>query len=1052
MAERSWCPSSNSHFLVVSSPSSKTVGPWAHGDDARGDFLSAKRGASVAANNSVSANRVAGALMASFQRRFHRFDPAIVCSNVNRSLWPRQFGVALPFPEDSALTGDETVCLDLAAIGLTRMSASKLAITSDALDAFLSLLARRSGGGEELSDPDSVAKLVVLPSLDTVASLSEIVDSLMSSKAVMEQLSGLVVCGASAASAENALAEFLVAAPKLEELSLVGCALANSATELMEAVNTSEIKRLNFERSNLGIGSEDADREGITASFCNTVKMNKFLTSLNLANANLDPTFVVSLISAIVESDTKLLPEELDEDAEEATGWSLEGRLEDVFVSEVDPDDSNTALTEDEGASDDDADATLPPDSSESDRSQYDASENEREEGETESDDEEDGSEEEEEEDADQKSEAQRQRESKGKQEWQAQQKRVQQLLKELVHSEVQERSRLAHEYCRELQNVITAINVPLANRRAFERQQKKEAYCSRRSGWSRLETLVLRGNQVGDRGCKQLACALRDEVPLSEDEVAQRQESIGALRDEFSESLGAARSAVVRGEKRAWRALLRKARSDTLALTNAHRTSISAALSDPDEEDEYAKEAPPVLLTNVERPPSSGSLDEGPMSDSDCDDDTPSGLAPEEQKEWQEWITQALPHTPVALTKKGIDTICVVDLGSCSISRKGIQALAGVLKTNSVLETLCLRHNPIGSCAPMKKHAQLEDGVAISPEFAEFAEMLSANRALRHLDIGYCHLSPDDVRAVAEALRQNTSVVTLNLEGNHLGIDEAYEQQKHAHSYLCELWLTAARPGSALRNLNMDHNDVTACLWQEEVAALAAVCGQLTSLSLSHVGLQLRHLQAWSEALPPMNASYSPTVRILHLARNELSSEADGAALGLLLQHFTLLEELSVEENPLLGSSAMAAALEYLPVTMRRLNCTATGLTTPYAGAAQNPVLPAAVAEQLTCLLLGDIEAPTVTALSEWVDFVKTTAAPSLQFLSLWARGMAGREADVVPLLLDLVKACPSLLHVDSGFQPQFHASTFASNFFEQMERLLFPRRMRYATQQSSV
>ncbi|KAG5470016.1 hypothetical protein LSCM4_02706 [Leishmania orientalis] len=1053
MAERSWCPSLNTHPITVLSAGAGKAIPCAHRHNARSDDISAKRGASVAANNSVTTTQVAKSLIASFQRRFHRFDAAIVCSNANRSLWPPLFGVALPLSEESVLTADDVVCLHIAAMGQTPLNASKLAIPSSAVDAFLSLWARRSAAGKGLVESDSVAKLAALPSADTVASLSEIVDSLMSSKSVVERLSGLVTCGASAATMDDALAEFLGAATKLEELSLVSCDLANTVTALMEAVKTSEITRLNLERSNLGVGSVDSDREELTATFCEAVKVNKFLTSLNLANTNLDSAFVVPLINAIVESDTKLLPEDLGEDAEEVTGWSLEGRLDkDVFVSGADPDDSNAALTDDEGAGDGDADAALLPDSSESDADKYDGGDSESDEEETGSDDEDEDASEEEEEGTDQKSKAQRQRERKEKQERQGQQKRVRQLLGELVRSEAQQRSKLAHEYCRELQNVVATNNVAIANRRAVERQQEKETYCSRRSGWSRLETLVLRGNQVGDLGCEQLAYVLRDEVPLSEDEVAQRQESIGAMRDDFGEKLSAARSAVVRGEKRSWQALLRKAQSESLALTNSHRTSISAALSDADEEDEYAKEAPPVLLTNVERPPSTSSLDEGPESDGDGDTDTASDFKPEEEGEWQEWVAQALPHAPVALTKKGIDTIRVVDLSSCGIRRKGIQALAGVLRTNKVLETLCLRHNPIGSGAPTKKPAQPEDSVAILPKFSEFADMLSANRALCHLDMGYCHLCPDDVRAVAEALRQNTSMVTLNLEGNQLGVDEAYERQTHAHSYMYELWMTAARPGSALRNLNMDHNDIAACLWQEEVVALAAVCGQLTSLSLSHVGLQIRHLQAWSEALPPMDASYSPTVRILHLARNELSSEADGAALGLLLRHFTVLEELSVEEHPLLGSSGMAAALEYLPVTMRRLNCTATGLTTPCAGAAQGTVLPVAVAAQLTCLLLGDVEAPTVTALGEWVTFVKTTAAHQLQFLSLWARGMAGREADIMPLLLDLAEACPSLLYLDSGFQPQFHASTFASNCFEQMERLFFPRRMRYATQQSGV
>ncbi|KAG5496105.1 hypothetical protein JKF63_02405 [Porcisia hertigi] len=1065
MTERSWCPSSDTQACVRGVPSFKCIG-LENSEHGGRDPFSAERDACVAANSSVSANEIAESLTVSFQRRFRRFDAALVCSNANRSLWCPHFGEFKPLAEDSVVGEGAAVCLDVGSIGRTPIHASELAIPSNNLDDFLSLVARRSAESKGLSASVSVARLIALPCTDTVASLGDILGSLMSSKPVVEQLSGFLVCGASSAKTDTVLAEFLSAATKLEELSLVNCSLENTIIPLMEALTSTEMQRLSLDRSNIGFSSADTDFEGLTHSFCEAVKVSKFLTSLNLSNTNLNVNFVVALIDALIESDTKLLPEDLGEDAAEDIEWSLEGRLNKAaFLGGRDPDDSSASLADSATVSDDGEDATSSPGSSESDEENS-VSDNESEEevgddaGDEDASEGEEGGEEEEdteddEEEAIQRAKDQRQRARKEKREREAQQRHFQKQLRAFLRGEVQARSALAHEYCRELQSLVTVNSDAIADRRATERQQKKEAYCSRRSGWSRLETLILRGNQVGDRGCKKLSYALRDEVPLSAEEVVERQQAMDAIWDGLGEEIGAARSAVVRGEKKARQALLQMVQRESLVLAPAHSTSISAALSDSGDEDEYAKEAPPVLLTNVEQPPGgSSALDDNPGSDSDADTDADasSDLSPEEKKEWQEWVAQALPHPPVAHTKKGMNTLRVIDLGSCNIERKGLKALAEVLKTNKVLETLSLRHNTIGSRAPAKRHQHTEDDLSISPEFAEFSEMLSTNRALCHLDIGYCHLGPNDVRALAKALCQNSSMVTLNLEGNQLSVDEAYQQQKHAHSYLYDLWMTVARPGSALRNLNMDHNDLAACLWQEEVAALAAVCGQLTSLSLSHVSLQLRHLQAWSQALPLPDMSYSPTVRILHLARNEFVSEVDGAALGLLLQHFTALEELSLEGHPLLGSSGMAAALEYLPTTMRRLNCTATGLTTPWVGAAQNPVFPVAVAKQLKCLLLGDVEASTVDAIGEWVAFLKTTAPQKLQFLSLWARGMSGKEVDVMPPLLDLAQACPSLLHVDSGFQPYFHISTFASSCFEEMELLLFPRRMQFAALQSEI
>ncbi|GET91376.1 hypothetical protein, conserved [Leishmania tarentolae] len=1058
MTERSWCPSLQAEPNVSVWALSKKTGRRSDSEHVMCDVFSVQKGASVAANNSVSAARMAGELTTTFQRRFHRFDAAIVCSHANRSLWPPHFGIATPFDEGSVLKECMAVCLDLMAIGQTPINAAKLAIPSDAIDGFLSLMARRSAENNGRFASDSVTKLAVLPSADSVVSLGKIIGSLMSSKPVMESLSGLVACGASSATSDDVVAKFLRSATKLEELRLVNCALESTANALMEAVKNTEMRLLSLERSDLGIGSAEWDSEGLTTSFCDAVKVNKFLTSLNLSNTNLDTKFVVALIDALLESDTKLLPEDLGEDPEEVTMWPFEGRLdESAFVSGDGEDGSNASLADEETVSDADDEATPSSDASEIDPGEDDVGDMDGDDEETgDNPEDEDGSEEEEEEeeeeeDADLEAKALKERERQEEKKWKTQQKRIRQQLKLLLQNEVHERRDLAHKYYRGLQDVVSINSAPIVHCQAAERQQKKEAYCSRRSGWSRLETLVLRGNQVGDRGCRKLAYLLRDEVPLSEEEVTQRQEAIDAVRETLGEKLGAARRAVERGEKKAWRALLLKAQREASHFAVDRRTSISAVLSDMDEEDEYAKEAPPVLLTNVEQP-FSNSVDGSPVSDGEDDTDASSDLNPEERREWKEWVAQSLPHMSVGLTKKGMNSIRVIDLGSCGISRKGVQTLAEVLKSNRVLETLCLRHNPIGSSASAKKHAQSEDGVAIFPEFAEFAEMLSVNGALCHLDMGYCNLSPDDVRAIAEALRQNTSMATLNLEGNQLGVDEGYQQQMHMHSYIYELWMTAARPVSALRSLNMDHNHIASCLWQEEVAALAAVCGQLTSLSLSHVGLQLRHLQAWSEALPPEDPSYTPTVRILHLARNELATEADAAALGSLLRHFTALEELSVEEHPLLGSSGVAAALEHLPVTMRRLNCTETGLTTPCVGAAQNPVLPVGVVEQLTCLLLGDVEAPTVTALGEWVNFLKMVEPRQLQFLSLWSRGMTGREANLKPLQLELAQMCPSLLHVDNGFQPEFHASTSESNCFEQVERILFPRRIQCAAEQSKV
>ncbi|KPI88984.1 hypothetical protein ABL78_1950 [Leptomonas seymouri] len=1035
---------------------------------------SAKQDAAIAAISGASAKGVSGSLAVSFQRRFQKFDAAVVASNANRLYWPSSSKLsALQFGA-SMVPLDATVCLNIGETQNFPIRTSQIAVRTDGISDFLSLLVRRGTRKPGEMETDEFGGLIGLPPTSHVASMDEVFSSLVCSKPFLKKVRQLTIFDASASDEPSELADFVRSASNLEALSLVNCSLNNDMTSFVEALKDREVQHLNLDRCCIGCSSTDAEREAILTLLSAYLKMNKFITSLDVSYTNLDAGAVSSLMSALVESDTQMLPQDMTETPDVFDPSDLSERLSvALFLGEAGSDSAENSESEggededDAGDGDDESMTSSQVTSNDASGNDDDAdnnSEGVEEEGDEEEGDEEEGDEEEgEDEDEDGRSsgvdkvaatKGQRRRERLRAE--REQQKQHRRQVKKLVQLEAYERRALIEEYLSSAREIVSSSSTVMTECYSEEKQKAKELYCSRRSGWSRLQTLVLRGNRLGDSGAKRIALVLREEVPLTEDDARERQEAVDAKRGALGADFGAGRAVICVEEAVAWRVLQQTARNEYAEISALYDEAVPVVAApvedapdedadleeedaDVEEEDEYAKAAPPVVLTNVENRRGSGGED-----DEAAPNDNEEELLAEEKRVWEEWVAEGLPQITVVPMKKGMRSITLLDLGSCHIGRKGLEALAGVLRTNTVLESLCLRHNPIGSDVTTKSATTQPDATCtLSDSFGSFVEMLSVNKSLHTLDLGYCQLGPDHIRALATVLRENPALITLGLEGNQLGVDASYCQKQHSYSYLYDLWMAAAQPGGALRHLHMSHNSLALCLWSEEAAALAAACGQLTSLSLSHIGLQESHLRLWSQALQQGSGAYHPTVRVLQLARNEFTGEAGGIALDSLLQHFTLLEELSLDGHPLLGSAGVAAALQHLPTTMRGLSCAGTGLSEPFVGAAQSPVIPLAVTEQLTSLMLCDVEAPAACALATWTTHL-AEVAKNIQFLSLWARGMAGKENEVLSHFVHLALVCPSLLYVDCGFQPQFRASAPGSEHFAALERLLFPRRMR--------
>ncbi|XP_012590199.1 PREDICTED: leucine-rich repeat-containing protein 45, partial [Condylura cristata] len=96
------------------------------------------------------------------------------------------------------------------------------------------------------------------------------------------------------------------------------------------------------------------------------------------------------------------------------------------------------------------------------------------------------------------------------------------------------------------------------------------------------------------------------------------------------------------------------------------------------------------------------------------------------------------------------------LDLKGNNLRAAGAAALAGLLRQNKSIERLTLEWNSLGVC---------EDA------FASFCAALTANGALRQLDLRSNQISPAGAAELALALPRNTSLQQLDLRWNNIGL-----------------------------------------------------------------------------------------------------------------------------------------------------------------------------------------------------------------------------------------------------------------------------------------
>lgn len=1047
----------------------------------------AKADAALAANSDATAAECAAQIMALTHSKPPLFSASVVSSRANKRLWPTTW-LEYPLGYGEALRVTEACCF-LSSLALQcgfpaeHKAVHRAVIPANELIPFLDLVARREARSRSYELSSELRSLMVAPSLSATVYLDDLLGGITANEHLVKALTHFV-CSGCQAEREDRLTRLIENAKSLKELSLTQCSLRAVAPSLFEVLKKAEVEALRLDGNELGSSLDDGATEEICTALAEMLKVNKFLMTLNLAYNNFDRDAVTTVMDALSASDTTLTLEDLPAEPEEE-----EPRPEDLvdtelfFGADSEAADSSAASEDEEEEEEGEEHAQTGEGEREDNGADDSSAAGGSEDGDDEAEENEEGEEEAAEEseasgsaseDDEDPEEKERLRLARVEAKAAAKLKRS---VRRLTRDETAQRQALLQTYVQELIATTAYVEV-IRGRRKDEKRVAAEAFCKRRSGWSRVQRLTLRGNAVGDRGVAAVARLLREEVPLEEEEVAAIENKLQDGLTQLIEKLQTARLDTLTAEATEWASLAKEAKQERKHLAQSARDAANgrgavAPAKDPttrtlqydetsenaegggddDEyEDEFQRDAPPVVMTNVDDNGSAnttghdaeGSVGEENGEGEDNGEDDGEALAAVEAEDLEAaWTVPVLP------TKQGMHSIRYLDLGSCEIGGPGLDTLATVLQTNVVLHTLILRNNRLGGHQKRKKESSPAEVAApststvggdVSRGFRAFCAVLRVNHTLQHLDLGYCQLLPAHIHALASALDTNTALVTLCVEGNHVGEEMQRDQYggraDPSPSALLALLLAVSRHG-ALRHLNVSYTSLGECFWQEEVEALAAASTRLESLYLNGTDLNELRLQRWSDALGETPCA----LEVLHVARNGLGAGGaqDGAALGAVVSSCPRLKELCLDENPLVDSWGLAAALANAPPTLRCLSCNRVGVTSNTVGEGTDAI-PSWLLGQLDYLSLSDVAMDGQGEVLDWLGCL-ASHAHHLRYLSLWSRRESMEEYGEA--LTSMVNALPSLLFLDAGVLVRYDAHDRAGTALEEIERVLIERRM---------
>lgn len=1012
------------------------------------------------------------------------FNSSLVTSRQNKLFWPETNFTNLDKQEDesekapSALFFANQFFFDNLSDGKILCSVT---LPSDQATKFFDNLAREESKKKFYFLSDFADSLDLLPSISRSVSLLDVVTSITNNYRLIANIKSFSVSCASAFGSEDELISFVQRGKKLESFSLCNCFFRQLARTVLPEVQKTSISTLELQENDLGV--EDEQTEDIVAVLADLLKYDKFLRKLNLSYNHFTPNQIRSFLDALASSDTTLTPDDLPPEPEEEVipieNYVNRELFFGISDSENDEDDEDDEEDEEEETPESNDKLNEEDNSKKSDEEGEEDEENEEEEDE-ENENSKTNEDDEDEEEEEKKVDPYLMRKFK-------------RLFSKFFREEDKGRRQIMEEYTSELTTVAHEKITGIRERKEKEKQDRVDKYCQRRSGWSQLEELNLRGNRVGDIGATGIALILRDEVQRTQEEVDKIENTLREKNDVILNELLKERQATTVAEKEAFRSLLedqkqelgelrerqrggplpKDMRSETSFRGNEEKTNkepvkrrssiVFTDMDEKEEEDGDEEDQPALPLPDEEEevPPGSTGGEEEEIEGGDDDD---AGVERESEVEDREpW------NFKVRLTKKGLNNFRVLDLGGCEIGSRGLKKIASSLESNKKLETLILRNNPkfavlFQSVEGIEAEDEDEGSLPerkvevphyVSPGFESFSSMLKVNAVLKHLDLGFCQLSPDSINLLSLSLRDNSTLEYLNLEGNKIGeaagsfvVDkiallseenvilpnEKTEQDESnaAHpevvetpsppaTFSCLLQLMQAlRMGGSVKHLYLNRMNLSTAFQKNEAAILGELSSkQLVTLEMNTVGFTGLHMTMWSEALEEQWVEIT-SLRSLHLNGNDFCGSVDGEAIGRVIKRLTSsLVDFSMDDNPKLASEGVTAALQpfFTSSALRSLSANHTGITT-VALADGSAVLSPCLVSSLRYLSLADMSSGTIEELTEWIAHLQLHAT-ELQYLSMWVRYL-DMEKNLEPFS-PLIDSLPQLLYIDFGVLLRF-------------------------------
>lgn len=1059
---------------------------------------SAKVKGDIAAQHGIAAKALEAEVAREVECSILRFNASIVCSRSNLAWWPcSSCSAARVFSDGTqplvANVEDEVRCTTPRGQPLVGYhtshiwnafpspeALSNVQLPSDQIVDFLNHIVRTEAQSKDYRTSDNMRHVTLMLAPAKTVAIHDIFTVICANHRMLGHLRSLTVSGEFVeGSSIDDFQNFFHGAKELEVLGLPNTKFGRVAESLLPMLKDTMIRVLDLEGNDLGLTKDDSDALAQLVEF---IKFNKFVVDLNLNNNNINGITAQQLLEALVKSDTRLYPQDVqdgEEDAvvdEEDDGVGLESVS--FFIGQDEEEDEGDDFEDDEEVEDPVEEEGTDQDGTQEGGSPLmkDGSDNENDD---EEDEEDEGNEEQQEDAADGDAEEEGEEEEEEEEDEEGEgkpkplpphlERKFNRLFRRLYKEERELRRGCANQYVREA-SLLMEEHAIIREELAEEKRVEIDKYCRRRSGWSHIQVLRLRGNPIGNKGAVALASALRHELQLEEEEEERIQKDLSNDADRLLNKLTVdyKRTLVEESRERdrmqseyllwlqtfkAWITGNSRASADVLAIDETATFGAASDYGGEFDEDQHGGDEEQEQVVHED------------------DQHIPSPDGEGDVNNIEEEISALLDvlgkwSIPVTSQKRCVPFLRVLDLGSCQIGSHGMKHIGNVLAENKTVECLLLRRNVFGR----KRAAKVVEDVAsdgdeavapsvvdvpsgVTPGCSSLFAALRRNNTLKVLDLAYNDMYPETIRALAESLRTNKTITSLSLEGNRIGFvelsheagtevlgeglpdsSECPDVNQEGSKSSCFFELLSAVAAGNITTLLLGFNDLSQCWGDDEVEALGGLCSRLDILHLNGNELGPEHILKWSGASPEGNF----VLRELQLSRNNLGGAEGGGALGCLLSRCKgTLERLSLDQIPL-GAAGVSATFKFLkPSGLRFLSIKNTEV-------ADAKAFPDEVLGSLQELIVSD-NPFTAGELLNFAELLRSNAT-RLELLSLWSRKLEMESH--LPVLAEVIRQIKSLLFVDLGVLLRFDGAVDAEDALGQLEATLTARRMEHLTQ----